>query len=377
MGFSLSLFLGGAPAPGWLMAALDSVEVTQSDQAPNGFQITFTSSAGTEADDYKILKCADLQAGKRIAVSTSINNATTVLMDGYVTHLQLQPGGADAEARILVTGEDISVLMDFYEYSLEYPLMPDFAIAGTVLLKWMAFGITPVVHPTPTSGLSFTDVPQQVGTDRKYLMELAGAHGYVFHVSPGASVGDNNAYWGPPQRDASPQRALSIDQAGFSTVSEISFAYDATTPQRVWGAVLNTTTNLVVPVMIAHSTRSGDLAASPQLDDPPDISGVPFVRTTLFDHQGLGVVTSVARAQAIVNVASDAVVTATGRLDALRYGGALTAPGVVPLRGAGHQFDGLYYVQKVKHTLSRTAYDQEFVLIREGLGSTLSSVDAA
>lgn len=377
MAFSLSLYLGGAPAPGWLMESLDSATINQSDQAPNGFQITFTSSAGTEADDYAVLKYSELQAGKRIAIGANLNGASRVLIDGYVTHLQLQPAAGGQEAKIVVTGEDVSVLMDFYEYSLEYPLMPDFAIAGAVLLKWMVFGITPVVHPTPTSGLSFTDVPQQVGTDRKYLMELAGAHGYVFYIRPGSSVGSNDAYWGPPPGDASPQPPLSLDQAGFSSVTEISFAYDATAPQRVWGAVLNTTTNLVVPILIEHSTRSGQMAQSPQLDDPPTISGVPFMRTTLFDHQGLGVVTALARAQAIVNISSDAVVTATGRLDVLHYGTALIAPGVVPLRGAGHQFDGLYYVQKVKHTLSRTAWEQEFVLTREGLGSTLSSVDAA
>jgi hypothetical protein len=267
--------------------------------------------------------------------------------------------------------------MDMYEYSLEYPLMPDFAIAGTVLLKWLALGITPEVHPTPTSLLSFTDVPQQAGTDRQYLQSLAGAHGYVFYIDPGDSLGGNTAYWGPPPRDASPQPALSVDQGGVSMVSEISFSMDGRTPQRVWGAVLNTETDLVVPVGVEHSTRSGTLAASPVLDSPPEVYGVPFVRTTLFDHQGLGVVAAEARAQAIVNVSSDAVVTASGRLDVLRYGRALEAPGVVALRGAGNSFDGLYYVQKVKHVLSRSAWTQEFVLVREGLGSTLSSVEAA
>lgn len=376
MAFAFSLYLDGAPAPGWMMDSLEQATVTQSDQAPNGFQLTFTSAAGAQGSDYAVLGAPQLQAGRRVAIAAGVNGAQQVLIDGYVSHIQLQPSANGEEAQIIVTGEDISILMDFYEYSLEYPLMPDFAIAGTVLLKWLAFGITPLVHPTPTSGLSFTDTPQQVGTDRKYLMSLAGAHGYVFYIRPGGSIGENTAYWGPPPRDATPQPPLSVDQGAASMVSEISFAYDATAPQRVWGAVLNTTTNLVVPIMIQSTTRTGELATSPQPADPPHVSGVPFVRTTLFDHQGLGVVTATAVAQATVNVASDAVVTATGRLDVLRYGAPLVAPGVAPLRGAGQQFDGLYYVQKVKHTLSRTAYSQEFVLTREGLGSTIGSVAA-
>ena len=371
MGSTLSLYLDGSPAPAWMMESLDQATVTQSDQAPNGFQITFTTALGSAG---AILGASELKAGRRVALGTRLNGAEAVLIDGYVTHIELQPSKGQDPAQLVVTGEDVSVLMDFYEYSLEYPLMPDFAIAGTVLLKWLVFGITPTVHPTPTSGLSFTSTPQQVGTDRKYLMELAGAHGYVFYVAPGQSVGDNSAYWGPPPRDASPQPALSIDQAGASIVSEISFAVDALAPQRAWGAVLNTTTNLVIPVMVLESTRTGQLAASPDLENPPHVAGVPFVRTTLFDHQGLGVVTAYARAQAQVNVSSDAALTATGRLDVLRYGRALTAPGVVPLRGASADFDGLYYVQKVKHVISRSAYAQEFVLTREGVGSTLGSV---
>lgn len=376
MGLALSLFLAGSPAPAWLMESLDEATVTQSDQAPNGFQITFTSALGAGGGDHRVLATPELQAGRRVALALGVDGGRTVLIDGYVTHIELQPSKGRDPSQVVVTGEDVSVLMDLYEYSLEYPLMPDAAIAGTVLLKWMPLGITPRVHPTPTSGLGFTDVPQQVGTDRKYLMELAGAHGYVFYIAPGGSVGDNDAYWGPPPRDATPQPALSLDQAGAGAVSEISFAYDALAPQRVYGAVLNTTTNLVIPLMVPVSSRTGRLAAKPQPDDPPDVMGVPFVRTTLFDHQGLGVVTALAKGFATVDVSSDAVVTATGRLDALRYGRPLVAPGVVPLRGAGQNFDGLYYVQKVKHVISRSAYSQDFVLTREGLGSTLSSVAA-
>ena len=94
----------------------------------------------------------------------------------------------------------------------------------------------------------------------------------------------------------------------------------------------------------------------------------------LFDHYGLDLVRSTITAQALTDSSTDQVVTAQGTLDALRYGGVLVAPGVVPLRGAGLTYDGLYYVKQVQHTIGRGGYKQDFVLTREGVGSTIGRV---
>lgn len=373
MGTSIALTLGGSPAPGWLMSQLREVEVTQSDEAPNGFQVTFSAvKTAAQTADYAALSYSGLQAGGRLAVSATVGQASAVLIDGYITHIQYQPGTPTEEARIVVTGEDVSFKMAAFEYSVEYPMMSDFMIAGLVLAKWLVLGITPSIHPTPSSWLNFANVPQQVGNDRDYLRALAAQHGYVFYIRPGAAPGDNTAYWGPPPRDAAPQPALTVDAGGASTVSEIHFTFDYTQPQFVWGAVLNTTTNLVVPIKTFMSTRTGTFATNPALQ-VTDLN----IRNTLFDHQGLGVVTAMGRGQAITDVSTDQVVVAEGKLDALRYGNILTAPGVVALRGSGQSHDGYYYVKKVTHRATPDGYEQEFTLTREGLGSTIANVGAA
>jgi hypothetical protein len=82
---------------------------------------------------------------------------------------------------------------------------------------------------------------------------------------------------------------------------------------------------------------------------------------------------ALARAQGIAEASTDSL-TATGSLDALRYGDVLTARGLVGLRGAGWQHDGLYYVQRVTHTIQRGEYTQAFTLTREGVGSTTAVV---
>lgn len=78
-----------------------------------------------------------------------------------------------------------------------------------------------------------------------------------------------------------------------------------------------------------------------------------------------------ARAQGMVDNSMDEVVTATGDLDALRYGRILKPRGLVDLRGAGESYDGTYYVKKVTHNIDirKGEYKQSFTLTREGLGT--------
>jgi hypothetical protein len=64
------------------------------------------------------------------------------------------------------------------------------------------------------------------------------------------------------------------------------------------------------------------------------------------------------------------VLVAKGELDAFRYGTALTARSLVGVRGAGYEYDGIYYVRSVTHTLEAGSWRQAFELVREGLGTT-------
>ena len=68
-------------------------------------------------------------------------------------------------------------------------------------------------------------------------------------------------------------------------------------------------------------------------------------------------------------------VTCEGSLDVTRYGGVLKARQLVGVRGAGPAFDGLYYVKSVTHKIKRGEYKQNFTLTRNGLVSTVPTVN--
>jgi hypothetical protein len=97
---------------------------------------------------------------------------------------------------------------------------------------------------------------------------------------------------------------------------------------------------------------------------------LPNVRTALLDdNSGMTYAQAMARAQAVTDASVDNVVTASGDLDALRYGGLLKPRGIVGLRGAGFQNDGFYYVKSVTHKIGKGQYKQSFNLTREGTGA--------
>ena len=140
-------------------------------------------------------------------------------------------------------------------------------------------------------------------------------------------------------------------------------------PVQVYGYVSDETSESILPVLTLNSTRVPPLASK-----PPLIFNQPYVRKQLLDYQGSSYIDALARAQAITDQSIDAVVTADGTLDVLRYGSILMAPGIVGVRGVGFSYDGNYYVTSVTHSIRVGHYTQNFSLAREGLGSLTPGV---
>lgn len=383
LGINLSLWVGGMtpePAPALLMQALQGVEVTRGDEGPSTFQLTFYADrSGPFAAEYPLLAGTLLQPFSRVLLTVTFGGTPRVLMDGFITKQRLTPGDAARGSTLVVEGEDVSVLMDLLDAPFEYPSMSDPMIVLMILGKYALVGVYPQVVPPETSFLRdpLEGTWQQTGTDRANLVKLAANHAYVFYVEPGPAPLTNRAYWGPPPRDAPPQKALTVNMGPATNVNSISFGYDGLAPAGVFGSIQDPETNVDMPLLIQDSTRP-PLAALPALT-----AQFPKVRQSLFTtalqcgggyDRAASFADAVESAQSLVNKSADDVVTAEGELDAIRYGSLLSAPGVVGLRGAGTSYDGNYYVRGVTHSISKEKYTQKFRLAREGLGSTVSEV---
>ena len=262
-GMHLTILVGPkvpVPLPMDMMQAVESIEVTHSDEGRSGFQMVLRAerqgTSGTSLD-YPMLERGIFRPFNRMVLTVMFGGVPSVLMDGIITHHQLSPGGSKDKGIVTITGEDVSVMMDLQERSVEHPCQDDSTIALKIIMSYSEYGLVPTVIPPPTTDqpMAADRVPVQQGTDLEFLSDLAERHAYSFHITPGPVPLTNTAYWGPPQTAGTPQRALSVDMGPDTNVESIDFEGDLMAPTIVEGSIKDKDTNRTVPIRTLTSTR--------------------------------------------------------------------------------------------------------------------------
>ncbi len=373
LGTYLTLLIGQTvpvPAPLNIIEAFQSAEVTHSDEGHSGFQLKFRAGrSSVDLLDYPLLSSTLLRPRSRVILMITFNAVPQVLMDGIISDQQFSPGSRPGEAMLTVTGEDISIVMDMEEKTVEHPAQPEMVIATAIIASYAQYGLIPSIIPPPSADipLPIERTPVQQDTDLGYLQEMAARFGYVFYITPGPAPMTNTAYWGPPVRIGVPQKAISINMGPNSNADIPSFRYNSLATTFMEGQVQDRTSNQAMPVQSFASTRT-------PLVSQPDWATQTQVRRRQLRHSGLNTMQAFTRAQAETDASTDRTVEITGTLDAARYEALLKPRGIVGLRGAGYTHDGLYYVKSVTHEISKGSYAQNFTLTREGLGALTPAV---
>lgn len=369
-GIKLSLWVGPVPvpAPALLVEALDTVKVeVGSGDTPSGFELSFDLPARSPLRTLFLLTGGGALPLLRVVLVVTIGAMAEAIIDGVTTNVEMQPGEGGV-GKLVVKGKDMSALMAKIELNgIPYPAMPPAVRVLTILAKYAAFGIVPLVIPSIAEDLPLPTerIPQQRGTDYAYLQRLARECGYVFYLEPGPLPGTSKAYWGPEIRVGAPQPALSTNMDGQTNVEQISFNFDKDRKSLPIVFFQEPNSKAPIPVPIPDVTPlNPPLGLVPPL--PPNI-------VSLDDTAQMGPVAALMRGIAYAGQHSDSVF-GTGRLDVARYGRVLKSRQLVGVRGVGLPFDGLYYVKSVTHEIRRGEYKQNFSLARNGLVSTVATV---
>lgn len=356
-----------------MLQAMQAVEIMQADDSSDayrqGFQIRFNVGRKKSASpNYALLNEPNLQPGNRVVITVSLDAKPTVLMDGIITYQQLSFETGSRDPVFIVMGKDLSVLMDLEEKRTGFAGMKPKAVVDKILGAYKKHGMQPkVTAPSVEWPIEPKEhMPFQVGTDLDYVRALAKANGYIFNVQPGPQPKKSIAYWGPPNRSATPQPALTFNMGANDNVDQLNFIYDALEPTQVKNAIPGDQVSLEE---IKKSNAKVTLAKRVALKDQGD-----FVRQRWLTHAGPDDGETSSRSQGIVDLANENVVRVNGSLNALNYGNVLQAPGIVGVRGVGTMYGGNYYVKSAKHIIGRGTYTQEFTLTREGVGSKKSTV---
>lgn len=365
LGVRLQVLIGQTvprPAPHGLVDALVSLEVTNRDQDFDGFKMTFTLGKDS-ASDYGLLRDGLLEPPNRVIIVAIIGVLPEVLIDGLITNHQVVPSNKPGESTLHVFGKDISLKLDLNEKNEMYPNQSDSVIVTRLIGNYADLGLVPQVTSTIDVPIQVDRTPSQQGTDLKFISELARRNGFVFYIEP-IAPGINTAYWGIDNRQGLPQSALTMNMGPDTNVdSGINFSFDAMGPAAPQVSIIDPATKLAVPIP-PPSALNLPLSNQPA---PPLRQILPRNTAKLNPTQaGLRVLSTA------IQVAD--AVTATGELDAVRYGHALRARRLVGVRGVGQSYDGTYYVKEVTHRIKHGEYKQSFTMSREGRGALMPMV---
>ncbi len=368
---TLSLMIGPVvpvPVGKEVLDALTDVEVITSTDGPSVFRLNFELATHSPLHTLFLVSGQAQIPMVRVIIAVTISGNLNVLIDGVMTEHQVQPGKNPSTSSLSVTGEDLTRVMDYLDLSgIPYPAMPPFARVNLMIAKYAFLGVLPKVIPSVLLNIPnpVERIPRQDGTDLTYIKCLAKEVGYVFYHEPGHAPGISYMYWGPEIKVGQPQPALNADMDAHTNLESISFNFNtekATLPV-VW--IQNQETKIPTPVPIPDINP-----LSPPLGFiPPITKNVENLNQTAKYKPTQAVMIGLATA----SKAADGV-SANGSLDVLRYGRVLKARKLVGVRGVGHAFNGLYYVEKVTSKIKRGEFKQDFDLSRNGLVSTVPRV---
>src|SRR5262249_31657399 len=151
--------------------ALLDLQVTNNDHERDGFQMRF--SLGRDSPlDYGLLLNGYFDPPARTIVAVVFAGLPQVLIDGVITSHQVVPSNKPGESTLIVTGEDITLMMDLEEKNDTFPNQLDSLIVTRILSNYATYGLVPMVTATTDLPLEVDRVPNQQGTDLTHVREL-------------------------------------------------------------------------------------------------------------------------------------------------------------------------------------------------------------
>ena len=374
----LTLMMGpviASPVPSSVLECLADVEVTTHDTEPSGFKLTFSIDKQSPLNIIFLITGGLPLLFMRCILVATVNGQANVLIDGVITQNEIAPGDKGSNSTLTLLGRDLTALMDQSNWSgFPFPACPREARVALLLAKYAFFGVIPLIIPSIMIDicLPIESIPSQQGTDLQYIRKMAEEVGYVFYISTGPAVGTSTAYWGPQVKIGSVQPALNADMDAYSNVESMHFKVDQEKSKipLVYTYIEQIGISIPIPIPPINPLQPplGAIQPLPTNLLPPDL-------VSFRDD-----ISKVSIPQAIMmglaaGADSSEIVSCEGSLEVTRYGGVLSARSLVGVRGAGYCFDGLYYVKSVTHHIKRGQYKQNFTLTRNGLVSTVSTVN--
>lgn len=349
--------IDGAAAPDLLGASLELVVDTDFRLA-SSFRLkigTHRESDGT----WVFLDDKRIALWKPVEISASINDDETQLILGYITQISMHLDPDQGSSFVEIMGMDKTCLMSLEEKIKAWPKTKDSDIARQIFTDHDLAAIvddTAVVHEDAAATIMQRD------TDMVFLKRLARRNGFE------CCVRGNTGYFRKPVLSTPAQPVLAAHFGMDTNLGFLDARVNALRPMR-------TEMNQIDPIAKQLASASADAGEQKQLGRDAALSfEIPGgVRSKMFVKQEVAV-----NQQEMQNLCramfdeAEWLAEANGEIDTATYGAILETMQLVPVKGAGEIFSGVYYVTSVKHLFGMSGYTQHFTARRNALAPTAS-----
>ena len=353
-----TLQIDGKPAPGWLIDVIQHLEVE--DHADMADMVRLSVAVGVRGGcgSWNVIDQNVFKRLTKLRINVNVGSGRTEpLIEAYVIETNADFANQPGQSVFHVVAMEPTVKMHLKEKVLPWPNMADSDIAEQIFKD---HSFDPVVDPTQPTRNEIDHTEIQRGTDIQFLQALAQRNGFECYVELNPQTGKVEGHFHAPRLQQPPQGVLSVNLGTATNVNSFHAQFDMLRPATAKASNVD-----------VHS-KEGQSGQSDSLSD----KALGKVTTVSLDQARQVLVSAIGLSdsgelqtatQAVVNRSSWAI-TANGELNTIAYGDVLRAKRPVLVRGAGPQFSGIYYVERVLHTLNGDGYTQQFSLRRNASG---------
>lgn len=350
---SASITIDGTPAPD-LLASLLEMEVDQDHRLAWSFRVKVATHRG-EDGLWEFLDDDRVALWKKVVISVNVNDDEQELISGFVTRVSVHLDPDEENSFVELSGMDATCLMALEEKIKDWPNRSDSDIARDI---FKTYNLTPDVEDTGVIHDEAISTIIQRDTDIRFLHRLARRNGFEVRVNGGKGT------FRTPKLSDKPRPPLAAHFGPDTNLSYFDAKVDALSPVRV-------EMHQIDPVAKQLQDATADAGKQKALGKNPALSFTPPNSATSRAVVKHAVATNQAEMDRLCRARFDEAewfIEAGGVIDTQSYGAVLLAAQVVPVKGAGAAFSGLYHVTSVKHRFILSRYVQEFTARRNATG---------
>jgi phage protein D len=355
-----TLSIDGIPASQELLQAIQQVEVEDHATMADMLRLRIVIGVKDGCAGWSFVDDDLFRRLSKLSISVSVGSSRAeTLINAFIIETNATFANQPGSSILNVVAMEPTVLMNLEEKVKAWPNMADSDVANAIFSS-PDYKFTPIVDATKWKRQESEQTLIQRGTDIQFLQQLAQRNGFECYVETNGRSGAIEGHFHAPRVDQSPQGVLSVNMRDATNVNSFNARFDMLRPATAQATNLDVASGSDQQAQVATprlSTLGRDTAAAAQRPRRVLPSGTGLARTGELQ----------AFAQALVDQSSLAI-TAEGELNTVAYGGILRAKRPVMVRGAGQQFSGTYYVERVHHILTADSYRQSFTLRRNALG---------